>query len=333
MPEYSVLMTVYNSEKYLDECFGSVLSQTFTDFEVIVVDDGSTDSSGKICDKYAERDSRVKVIHKANEGVNIARKTAFENSIGKYIFTVDSDDVIDLDLIESVDKILKKYLCDMVLFDLSIFDDKTGEVGTKRMAEKSCFYDEKNKKDLYIALLNRCMNSLCTKCCRRENYGRSFDFLNYLSMCHGEDWFQSAIQVYKMKTGCYIQRPMYHYRNIGSSLSHSYDLGSFRLNSDSLFDVKAMMIEDGCFDKDIESMWRAYARKVVNTLLFALSDSGMSIKEKIGTVKSIRDTDIYKIAIENDADYGSPKMTVLKFRLLKYEKYKLLFMLMRIRKL
>ena len=92
MPKYSVLLTVYNSEKYLDECFNSILSQTLSDFEVVVVDDESTDSSGKICDKYAERDSRVKVIHKTNEGVNIARKTAFENSTGEYIFTVDSDD-------------------------------------------------------------------------------------------------------------------------------------------------------------------------------------------------------------------------------------------------
>ena len=84
MPKYSVLLTVYNSEKYLDECFNSILCQTFNDFEVVVVDDASTDSSGKICDKYARKDSRVKVIHKANEGVNVARKTAFENSTGLY---------------------------------------------------------------------------------------------------------------------------------------------------------------------------------------------------------------------------------------------------------
>ncbi len=329
MPKYSVLLTVYNSEKYLDECFNSILSQTLSDFEVVVVDDESTDSSGKICDKYAERDSRVKVIHKTNEGVNIARKTAFENSIGEYIFTVDSDDVLDPDLIESVDEIFEKYSCDLVMFDLSIFDNETGEVRIKKMAEKSCFYDEKNKKDLYLILLNRCMNSLCTKCCRREIYGRSFDFLKYLSMCHGEDWFQSAIQVYKMKTGYYFQRPMYHYRNLGSSLSHSYDLDSFRLNSDSLFDVKAMIIEDGCFDSDVETMWKSYARKVVNTLLFSISGSSMSMEEKIGTVKSVTDADIFKIAIENDADYGSSKMTVLKFRLLKYGMYRLLFTLMK----
>ena len=180
MPKYSVLLTVYNSEKYLDECFNSILCQTFNDFEVVVVDDASTDSSGKICDKYARKDSRVKVIHKANEGVNVARKTAFENSTGDYILTVDCDDIIDHDLIETVDGIFEKYSCDIVMFDLSIFDNKTGKVTIKKMSEKSCFYDKKNKKELYLILLNRCMNSLCTKCCRREIYGRSFD----LSLIH-----------------------------------------------------------------------------------------------------------------------------------------------------
>lgn len=331
MPKYSVLMTVYNSEKYLDECFESILGQTFENFEVVVVDDESTDMSGKICDKYAEKDSRVKVIHKQNEGVNIARKTAFENSTGEYILTVDCDDIIDLDLIETVDEIFEKYLCDMVMFDLSIFDNETGDVTVKKMAEKNCFYDEKNKKNLYLILLNRCMNSLCSKCCRREIYGAGFSYEKYLPMCHGEDWFQSAVQVYKMKTGYYLQRPMYHYRNIGSSLSHRYDLESFRLNSDSIFDVKALIAEDGYFDSEVEAMWKAYARKVVNTLLLALSDSKMSMKEKIGTVKSVTDTDIYKIAIGNDADYGSSRMTILKFRLLKNKMYRLLFALMKSR--
>ena len=329
MPKYSVLITVYNSEKYLEECFDSVLSQSYNDFEAVIVDDGSTDSSGKICDEYAKRDSRVKVIHKKNEGVNIARKVAFENSMGDYILTVDCDDIIDRDLIERVDEVLREKLYDIVMFDLSIFDNETGMITNKKMADKSTAYSEKNKKELYLILLNRCMNSLCTKCCRREIYGKAFEYEKYMPMCHGEDWFQSAAQVREMKSGYYICRPMYHYRNLGSSLSHSFNLESFRLNSDSIFDVKKMIVDDGYFDLDVEKMWRAYARKVVNTLLIALSGSEMSMKEKIGTVKSVTDTEIFKIAIENDADYGSSKMTKFKFRLLKMKVYGPLFVLMK----
>lgn len=331
MPKYSVLLTVYNSEKYLEECFDSILAQTFTDFEVIAVNDGSTDSSGKICDRFAARDSRVRVIHKQNGGVNAARKTAFENSTGEYIFTADCDDIIDCDLIESVNVILKKNPYDIVMFDLSIFDNKTGRITDKQMSKKSKSYNEKNKKELYLILLNRCMNSLCTKCCRREIYGKAFDYEKYMPMCHGEDWFQSAAQVREMKSGYYIARPMYHYRSIESSLSHSFDIESFRLNSDSFFDVKEMIVDDGYFDSDVEKTWRAYARKVVNTLLLALSCSEMSMKEKIGTVRSVTDTEIFKIAIEKDADYGSSKLTKLKFRLLKMKMYKVLFGLMKLR--
>lgn len=333
MPKYSVLLTVYNSEKYLTECLNSILSQTFTDFEVVAVDDGSTDSSGKICDDFAAEDGRVRVIHKPNEGVNIARKTAFDNSTGEYIFTVDCDDVIDADMIETVDKAVEEEHCDMVMFDLSIFDDKTGDITVKKMAEQSTSYDERNKKELYLILLNRCMNSLCTKCSRREIYGKAFEYKKYMPMCHGEDWFQSAVQVAEMKKGCYLQRPMYHYRNIGTSLSHGYDLDSFRLNSESIFDVRTMIVDDGYFDSDIEKMWKAYARKVVNTLLLAISDSKLGMKEKIGTLGSVSNTEIFKIAIENDADYGSSRMTKLKFRLLKFGMNRTLFALMKFRSL
>lgn len=332
MPKFSVLITVYNSEKYLAECLDSVARQTYRDFEIVIVDDGSTDSSGAICDRYAEKDGRIKVIHKKNHGVNRARRTAFENSTGEYILTVDCDDIIDPDLIETVDEIIDKYNCDLVMFDLAIFDDKTGAVTVKKMAEESRFYDDKNKKELYLILLNRCMNSLCSKCCSRENYGKAFEYLQYKKMCHGEDWFQSAVQVCGMKRGYYIQKPMYHYRNIVTSLSHNYDTDSLRMNSDSIFDVKKMIEDDGYFDADVEAMWKAYARKVVNTLLLAVSDSEMSTKEKIGTLKSVADTEIYKIAIEKDADYGSSKPTVLKFRLLKYGMYRLLFALMKSRR-
>lgn len=329
MPKYSVLITVYNCEKYLAECFDSVLAQTCGDFEIVAVNDGSTDSSGAICDEYAAKDPRVKVIHKKNHGVNRARRTAFENSTGDYILTVDCDDIIDPDLIETVDGIITGHGCDLVLFDLSIFDEETGKVTVKEMAEADGLFDESNKKQLYLILLNRCMNSLCTKCCKREGYGKAFGYEKYLPMCHGEDWFQSAVQVHEMKVGYYIKKPMYHYRNIGTSLSHGYDLKSFRLNSDSIFDVRQMMEEDGCLDGETDAMWRAYARKVVNTLLLALSDSDMTEKEKIGTLKSVTDTEIYKIAVGREADFNSSRKTVLKFRLLKYGMFRLLFRLMK----
>lgn len=96
----SIIVPVYNTEKYLDQCIQSILSQTYTDYELLLVDDGSTDSSGVICDRYAEQDSRVREFHKPNGGVSSARNMGLDNARGEWIGWVDSDDYIDADMYE-----------------------------------------------------------------------------------------------------------------------------------------------------------------------------------------------------------------------------------------
>lgn len=95
MPTLSVIVPVYNTEKYLRECIDSILAQTFTDFELILVDDGSTDGCGAICDEYAKQDERIRVIHQENGGVTSARKAAMRIANGQWISFVDSDDWLD----------------------------------------------------------------------------------------------------------------------------------------------------------------------------------------------------------------------------------------------
>ena len=94
MPEISVIVPVYKAEAYITRCVDSILSQTFTDFELILVDDGSPDRSGIICDEYAQQDSRVRVIHKPNGGVSSARNTGLDSAYGRWITFVDSDDYV-----------------------------------------------------------------------------------------------------------------------------------------------------------------------------------------------------------------------------------------------
>ena len=94
-PEISVIVPVYRVEKYLNDCIDSILAQTFTDFELILVDDGSPDSCPALCDAAAERDNRVRVIHKQNGGVSTARNAGLDAAQGNWIGFVDSDDMID----------------------------------------------------------------------------------------------------------------------------------------------------------------------------------------------------------------------------------------------
>ena len=102
MVEVSVVVPIYNAGKKLDKCIKSILNQTFKDFELILVNDGSTDNSIKICRKYELRDSRVKVIDKENEGSIATRNLGIKKSIGNYITFVDADDYISLDAIEKL---------------------------------------------------------------------------------------------------------------------------------------------------------------------------------------------------------------------------------------
>lgn len=98
----SVIVPVYNTENYLAECIQSILAQSFTDFELILVDDGSTDSSPEICDEYCKKDSRIRVLHKKNGGVSTARNMALDVALGEYICFIDSDDSVGIDYLKNL---------------------------------------------------------------------------------------------------------------------------------------------------------------------------------------------------------------------------------------
>ena len=104
----SIIVPVYNVEEYLEECIESIRQQTFTDFEVILVNDGSTDYSKEICEEYCRKDSRFRLMNQANQGQSIARNRGVKESLGEYIMFVDSDDVVSLGLLDQ----LMKYMSD-----------------------------------------------------------------------------------------------------------------------------------------------------------------------------------------------------------------------------
>lgn len=99
-PLVSVVVPVYNVASYLEQCLDSVVNQTYKNLEIILVDDGSTDGSGAICDRYAEKDSRIQVIHKENGGLSSARNVGLERITGEWALFVDSDDWIELNTLE-----------------------------------------------------------------------------------------------------------------------------------------------------------------------------------------------------------------------------------------
>lgn len=123
----SVIIPVYNVEKYLRECVDSVLGQTYTKYEIILVDDGSTDASGKICDEYAAGFSQVSVIHKENGGLSDARNTGFAQASGEYVYFLDSDDFLVADAFEKLVLISTEEKSDFVFFDAVAFEDENND--------------------------------------------------------------------------------------------------------------------------------------------------------------------------------------------------------------
>lgn len=122
-PRISIIVPVYNVKKYLDECIESVVQQSYHNIEVILVDDGSTDESGAMCDAWTKKDKRIKVVHKENEGLNYARKDGFMASSGEYITFLDSDDFFHKDNIKSSLKILLDNKADVAIYASIEFSD------------------------------------------------------------------------------------------------------------------------------------------------------------------------------------------------------------------
>lgn len=113
LPVVSIIVPVYNVKSYVGECVESLCRQTYTNLEILLVDDGSTDGSGEVCDEYAGRDERIRVIHQANRGLSGARNMGLDDARGEYIAFVDSDDLVSTNYVETLYELLMKYEADI----------------------------------------------------------------------------------------------------------------------------------------------------------------------------------------------------------------------------
>lgn len=146
--QFSVIVPVYNVEKYLPKCLDSILGQDFQDFELLVVDDGSTDSSGAICDDYALRDSRIRVFHQKNQGLSGARNTGLDHANGTWIVFVDSDDYVAPELLTMLHKNILKKSADMYSYNaVRICEDGSEQVQYMMFSPKYRFHDLHSEPD------------------------------------------------------------------------------------------------------------------------------------------------------------------------------------------
>lgn len=146
MAKISIIIPVYNVEKYLDTCVQSVVNQTLKDIEIILVDDESPDSCPHMCDNYAVKDERIKVVHKNNGGLGFARNSGLEVATGKYVTFLDSDDYVDLETYEHLCTLLEKHTLDAIFYKFIRFSDNNDNIQTRVNDDVELYQGESIKK-------------------------------------------------------------------------------------------------------------------------------------------------------------------------------------------
>ena len=238
---FSVIVPVYNVERYLTDCINSVLNQNFSDFELILVDDGSPDGCPKICDEYRDKDARIKVIHKPNGGLASARRAGIKIAKGDYVFNLDSDDLIENDTLECAHRIIMDTNCEMVSFSYRWVKDGGTVNITNDCLDEGLYDGEKIKKYIYPKLLmdknmNHVSYYLSGKAIKRELLMPCQLAVNE-KISLGED-FCCVLPCYLKVESVYIsKKAAYLYTVREDSLSKEFNSRQIFLVQDVIFEI------------------------------------------------------------------------------------------------
>lgn len=220
----SIIIPVYNAGNYLEECLKSILKQTYKNIEIILIDDGSTDSSGKICDVYSKKDCRIKVIHSINRGVSSSRNTGIKLAQGKYIVFIDSDDYINEDMIEDMIEGMKKSDLAICGYNRIESQNKIKKVGIS--INKHIINMEELENYMGFLLNKLLFNSPANKMYKKELINQYFD--EQLSM--GEDLLFNLEYIKNISSIRIIREELYNYRiHDSNSLSSCYRHNMFEI--------------------------------------------------------------------------------------------------------
>lgn len=223
----SVIVPVYNVENYLSDCVDSILAQTYGELEIILVDDGSTDGCGAICDEYVKKDFRVKVIHKKNGGLGDARNAGIQAAAGKYLAFVDSDDMLDQKMFEKLYDALKQANAQAAICGFQYMDD-AGRCTEKCLAgEHSFLVSGKEVQKRYFENYNA---SMIYTVAWNKLYSRElFQQLRYPAGVLHEDEFLTMRVLYSVQKIAVIPYAGYLYRMREKSIMDRFDARRFQL--------------------------------------------------------------------------------------------------------
>lgn len=258
---FYVLIPVYNVEKYIANCIESVLKQTYQNFKMVIVDDGSPDKAGEICDEYAKKDKRIKVIHQANTGLIAARRKAIgyvKDTVkdkNSYVIFLDSDDSLKSNALQRIYQAITDENSDMIIYGM---DRVIGDnVISSRIQQKEYAGVLSDKGTLYkIFFCNQAFNPLCRKAVLLDLLTND-DYSNYYNIYRGEDLLQD-IEIYKnCKKVLFIPDKLYNYTINPNSITQNITYDNYRYNSIVRMCVWNFLENEGVWTK---KEWNEYIK-------------------------------------------------------------------------
>lgn len=301
-PLVSVVVPIYNVELYLNRCIESIVNQTYSDLEIILVDDGSPDHCPVMCDEWAEKDNRIKVIHKENAGVGMARNIGIESASGQYMFFVDADDYLDIQTIEKCINISDKNHADIVMF--GNYDvNKDGTIEKKHIVDSELYFDREQAINHILPGLftydrgfgiSVCMKMFDLEVIKQNNlrFGREREFISE-DACFLLELFAHILSV------AIVPENLYYYQKNEKSFSRRY-----KENTQVLNDAFLLRAIDICKDIGYSEYILSYIKARYHMYTIAgmkqIVSCELPKKEKQKALRSVFENTLLRSTITDD---------------------------------
>lgn len=270
-PQISIIVPIYNVEQYLQSCLDSIIAQTYKDWELLLIDDGSLDKSGVICDEYAKKDVRIRVFHKENGGVSSARQKGQDEARGEYTIHVDPDDWIEPSMLEDLYVKAEKENAGLVICDYFV-NEGSQQYYIKQKPTKL------DNKVVLRELFQQLHGSCCNKLVKRACYSGKVNFPKGINCCEDLIW---CIQVLKCKPKIsYINKAYYHYM-ITTTNSQSKSISANR----SLQDLKMLHVLESLLSSDKDVLRVMYKRTVPYVMKRAMKTNSFNSNYYVSNFK------------------------------------------------
>lgn len=287
---FSVVVPIYNSRRYVHACIDSVLAQTYSNYELLLVDDGSTDESGAICDSYARDYAHIRVFHKPNGGELHTRQYGVDRARGTYCVFLDSDDRLVPHALERLHEVLSQTACDCVLYGIACVQE--GKTVSRFDACAPGVITDKH--EIYRrCLLSADYNSMCRKAVRTVLL-QGLTYEPYYYLRRGADLIQSLETLKRIRSAVFIDDVLYEYRENADSVTHTIRYEAYRVDFTVRERVAAFIEEENALDAADYKAYRSLCARLLVNRVCTIASFNVSVKKKIALFEEIRRTTHYQ---------------------------------------